>query len=131
VKSNFWHILQFVLAGTVGFLVDAGVLYLAVFVGLGFFAGRAISFLCAVWATWQINRRYAFATDWSTSAWSEWWRYLVGMSAGGAVNYVAYSAAVLCLPESVFRPASAVAIGSLGGMFVNYATARFWVFSSR
>ena len=132
MKLNCRQPLLFAVAGTVGFLVDACILYLAHFAGLGYFAGRAVSFLCAVWATWRINRRYTFDSDRRRqSAWSEWWNYLAAMSAGGAVNYAAYSAAILCLPATGIRPLAAVAIGSVAGMVVNYATAKLWVFSSR
>jgi putative flippase GtrA len=125
------ELLRFVIAGVLGFVVDAGVLYIALAAGLGYFAGRAVSFLCAVWATWQINRRYTFVSDRSESAWVEWWRYLAAMSAGGGVNYGAYSATVLTLKGLPFLPIVAVAAGSLAGMVVNFATAKLWVFRQR
>jgi putative flippase GtrA len=125
------QVLRFVIAGVVGFLVDAGILYLALAVGLGYFAGRAVSFLCAVWATWQINRRYTFTSDRSQSVWVEWWRYLAAMAVGGVVNYCAYSAMVLTLRGLPFLPVVAVAVGSLAGMVVNFATAKLWVFKQR
>ncbi|CAB3776793.1 GtrA family protein [Pararobbsia alpina] len=121
----------FGIAGVAGFLIDAGVLYLALWIGCGFFAGRAVSFLCAVWVTWRINRRYAFAADRSESVWSEWWKYLAAMSAGGTVNYVAYGAIVFSLQGRAYLPIVSVAIGSVAGMVVNYMTARLWVFRSR
>jgi putative flippase GtrA len=122
------ELVRFVIAGVFGFVVDAGTLYIALAAGLGYFAGRALSFLCAVWATWQINRRYTFISDRSESAWVEWWRYLAAMSAGGVVNYGAYSATVLTLKGLPFLPIVAVAVGSLAGMVVNFATAKLWVF---
>jgi putative flippase GtrA len=125
------ELVRFVIAGVFGFVVDAGVLYIALAAGLGYFAGRAVSFLCAVWATWQINRRYTFVSDRSESTWVEWWRYLAAMSAGGVVNYGAYSAAVLTLKGLPFLPIVAVAAGSLAGMVVNFATAKLWVFRQR
>ncbi|SDH63942.1 GtrA family protein [Paraburkholderia phenazinium] len=125
------QVLQFVIAGVVGFVVDAGILYLTLALGLGYFAGRAVSFLCAVWATWQINRRYTFAAARTESAWVEWWRYLAAMSVGGVVNYCAYSATVLTLKGIPFLPVVAVAVGSLAGMVVNFASAKLWVFKQR
>ncbi|KLU27797.1 polysaccharide synthesis protein GtrA [Caballeronia mineralivorans PML1(12)] len=122
------QLLRFVIAGGVGFLVDAGVLYLALAVGLGYFSGRAASFLCAVWTTWQINRRYTFTSARRDSAWVQWWRYLAAMSAGGIVNYGAYSATVLTLRAQPLLPVIAVAIGSIAGMAVNFVTAKLWVF---
>ncbi|BCF95373.1 GtrA family protein [Paraburkholderia largidicola] len=132
MKLAYRQPLLFAVSGIAGFITDAGILYAASAAGLGYFAGRAISFLCAVWVTWQINRRYTFAADRRQSAWSEWLNYLAAMSAGGAVNYAAYTAAIVTLQLSpAVRPLAAVAMGSLAGMIVNYATAKLWVFSSR
>jgi putative flippase GtrA len=125
------QVIRFVIAGIVGFLVDASVLYLALAVGLGYFAGRAVSFLCAVWATWRINRHYTFTSGRRESAWVEWWRYFAAMSVGGAVNYGAYSATILTLKGLPFLPIVGVAVGSLAGMVVNFASAKLWVFKER
>jgi putative flippase GtrA len=125
------QILRFALAGVVGFIVDAGILWLALRLGFGYLAGRAVSFLAAVWATWQLNRRFTFAGSPTGSPWREWWRYLAAMSAGGCVNYVTYCAVVLSLPRSAFLPYLGVAAGSLAGLAVNFASARWWVFRHR
>lgn len=125
------QLVGFLIAGTVGFLVDAGVLYLALAAGLGYFAGRAVSFLCAVWITWQLNRCFAFRRSRRESAWREWWRYLAAMSAGGLVNYGAYSATVLHFERMPLLALVAVAAGSIAGMIVNFASAKLWVFRRR
>ncbi|RAR64048.1 putative flippase GtrA [Paraburkholderia unamae] len=125
------QVLRFAVAGTVGFVVDAGVLWLALRLGSGYFVGRAASFLAAVWVTWQINRRFTFVTHRSGSVWHEWWRYLAAMSAGGCVNYAAYCAVVLLLPRAGFVPFLGVAAGSVAGLGVNFASARWWVFRHR
>lgn len=125
------ELIRFVIAGAVGFLIDAGVLYVALAAGAGYFVGRLISFFCAVWVTWRINRRYTFAGQRATSAWVEWWRYLAAMSVGGAVNYASYSAVVLAFRAHAFLPLLGVAVGSLSGMVVNFASAKWWVFKQR
>lgn len=122
------QLVRFAFAGGVGFLVDAGVLYLMLWLGLGYYAGRAVSFLCAVWATWQINRRYTFTSTRRRSPLSEWWRYLAAMSAGGGVNYAAYSSVVALLRPAPWLPLFAVAAGSIAGLAINFATAKWWVF---
>src|SRR6185437_12886929 len=53
--------LRFALAGVVGFVVDAAVLYALLALGLGYYLGRVFSFLAAAFTTWQINRRHTFA----------------------------------------------------------------------
>jgi putative flippase GtrA len=122
------QILRFTVAGIAGFLVDAGILWVTLHLGLGFFAGRVVSFFAAVWTTWQINRRFTFAGHNSGSIWREWWRYLSAMSLGGCINYAAYSAVVLILPGTSFLPFLAVAVGSLSGLAMNFMSARWWVF---
>jgi putative flippase GtrA len=124
------ELVRFAAAGAAGFVVDAGLLYVALWLGAGYFIGRLLSFLCAVWVTWQINRNITFGAhrDASSSAWTEWWRYLAAMSVGGAVNYAIYSIVLLVAPKGVLVPLYAVGAGALVGILVNFAGARFWVF---
>jgi putative flippase GtrA len=117
---------RFAVGGALGFLVDVAVLYLALAAGAGLVGGRVLSFLAAVGFTWTFNRRYTFAG--SRSAWREWWRYLLAMSAGMLVNFVAYRLALELLPIAWWRPALAVACGSAAGLLVNFAGARLFVF---
>lgn len=119
---------RFAVAGVAGLVVDVAALYLALALGFGFYAGRVVSFLCAVFATWQINRRYTFAAVDAVSPWREWWRYLAAMMGGGLFNYAAYSAAIAFGPRVALWPMAAVAIGSLAGMAVNFAGAKLFVF---
>jgi putative flippase GtrA len=122
------QIFRFAIAGVIGFIVDAGVLYLAIKAGAGPYIGRAISFLCAVFATWQFNRRYTFRRSTNRSAWLEWNEYLLAMALGGACNYAAYVAVVKLIPASAATPLLGVAVGSIAGMVVNFTTAKIWVF---
>jgi putative flippase GtrA len=125
VRSQFF---RFAIAGIAGLIVDAGLLWLMLWIGLGYFAGRAVSFLVAVWVTWQLNRQFTFSGKQYESVWREWWRYLTAMLAGGCVNYAAYSVVVLNLPPRVFVPYIGVAAGSLAGLAINFTSARWWVF---
>ena len=122
---------RFAAVGVVGFVVDAGILWIALRAGLGYFAGRAVSFLGAVLATWLINRRFTFQTNARGSLWTEWWRYLSAMSLGGCINYAAYSAVVFAAPHMPALPFLAVGAGSLAGLAVNFASAKWWVFRQR
>lgn len=123
--------LRFALAGGIGFLVDAGVLYAMLWIGTGPYIGRVISFLCAVFVTWQTNRRLTFATDHGKSILREFAEYLLAMMAGGLCNYAAYAVALRLLPAGQATPLVAVAVGSIAGMFVNFASAKWWVFRAR
>ncbi|NYH22304.1 GtrA family protein [Paraburkholderia bryophila] len=122
---------RFAMAGAIGFVVDAGVLYGMLALGAGYFVGRCFSFVAAVWVTWQINRRYTFAVGRNKSWWTEWWQYLFAMMGGGAVNYAAYAAMVVLLPKGGLLPVYAVAVGSIAGMAINFLGARLWVFKKR
>ncbi|MES2152169.1 MAG: GtrA family protein [Pseudomonadota bacterium] len=122
---QFW---RFGLSGIAGLGADVAVLYIALALGSGYFPGRAISFLVAVFVTWQLNRRFAFRAAAGASSWDQWWRYLGAMAGGGAVNYVVYGAAIITLPPGPALPLYAVALGSLAGMCINFAAARSMVF---
>jgi putative flippase GtrA len=130
VSKTRGELLRFAAAGVVGLVVDVAVLYLALAAGLGFYAGRVLSFLSAVFVTWRINRRYTFRGAAGVSVWREWYSYLGMMLGGGVINYAVYSAAMLLggwlLPSSLLPllPLAGVAAGSLAGMVVNFFGAR-------
>jgi putative flippase GtrA len=120
--------IRFGVTGVIGFAVDVGVLYAALALGCGPWAGRVLSFLAAVVATWRINRRYTFTP--SGSQWSEWWRYLGAMTGGALLNLGAYTLTMWLLPPAPWLPALGVAVGSLAGMLLNFLSAKFFVFKS-
>lgn len=125
------EMVRFVGAGLAGLAADAGVLYGAMALGVGPYLGRVLSFLCAVWVTWQINRRVTFAAAITgrQSVWREWWKYLAAMLGGGTVNYFAFSAVMHWGLPGPWLPLAGVAVGSLAGMTVNFASAKWFVFN--
>ena len=122
---------RFLFAGVIGFLVDTGVVYLMLWLGLGYYAARVLSFLSAVWTTWQLNRRYTFDSRRQESLWAEWTRYLAAMSLGGIVNFAVYSGIVSMLRPAAWLPLAGVAAGSVAGLAVNFTTAKWWVFKHK
>jgi putative flippase GtrA len=120
--------LLFCIAGTIGFLVDAGIVQALVAQGADPYLARLVSFLCALTATWAFNRRYTFGAVRSDRAGREWLRYFIAMLGGFAVNYAVYAALVYSLPVIRQWPALGVAAGSIAGLVVNYFSSRFWVF---
>lgn len=122
------QLLRFGAGGVLGLAVDVAVLYGAMALGMGWFLGRGLSFLAAVWVTWQFNRRLTFSRRERMSTWEEWWRYLSAMLLGGAVNYAAYSVIMVAQPRWPLLPMIAVAAGSLAGMLVNFVSAKYFVF---
>lgn len=122
------RIVRFGLVGIAGFVVDAGLLYLLVD-WIGPFWGRVFSFLSAAVTTWLLNRSFTFADRRSSlSLWRELTRYLFAMFAGGVVNFAAYSLVILNAGDKGFWPVLSVASGSVAGMGVNLALARFAIF---
>lgn len=122
--------LLFGIGGTLGFLVDAGVVSLLVNgLGQGPYVSRLVSFLCAVATTFAFNRRYTFAT--SAKHKGQAGRYLIAMIGGFAVNYGLYAWLVHGVELVRAWPVIGVAAGSIAGLLVNYASSRFWVFGGR
>lgn len=125
------QLLRFGAAGIAGLVVDTAVLYALLAVLPGHLLPRLGSFLCAVWTTWRINRRFTFHGERGGSVWHEWLRYLAAMSGGGLVNLIAYEAVMSFVAAAPWLPAAAVAAGSIAGMSVNFLSAKFWVFRRR
>ena len=91
-----WHLPKqlawFGVGGFIGFLVDAGVVQLLVSkFNVDPYVGRLFSFLCAATATWLFNRHFTFHRRGDYGLFGEWSRYIVAMSAGFAINYLAYA----------------------------------------
>jgi putative flippase GtrA len=125
---------RFAAIGTVAFLVDTLTLYAALAVGLGFYAGRAVSYLVAVTFTWYGNRRITFANSrahGTAATAAEWLVFVATNSIGGAANYATY--ALLVANVGVVRafPVLGVAAGSLVGMTMNFGLSKFVVFRAR
>jgi putative flippase GtrA len=123
--------LAFGVVGVVGFIVDASVLWVAIRCGLGLYGGRLVSYLAAVTATWALNRRYTFSRSRSRNAFREWGSFVVSQLSGAAVNFIIYAAMAHFMPLVARYPVIGVAAGSLGGMVINFAVARAYVFKRR
>jgi putative flippase GtrA len=120
-----WEFLRFGLVGALGFVIDAGLLHLLLVGGLGFYGGRAISFLAAATATWGLNRSFTFRRHAAGGKLRrEWAAYLGLMMLGGAVNYGVYALAIESVAAIRAYPACGVALGSASGLLVNYGSAR-------
>lgn len=116
------RILPFAIAGSIGFLADAGLLLLTAPI-IGPFGGRLISFAFAVLVTWIINRNFAFADKASQGGRArEFIRYFGAMLPGAAVNWLAYGI-VAALWQSPFGLVLGVVAGSLAGMVTNLIAA--------
>lgn len=134
VRIEMWHLPKqlawFGVGGFIGFIVDAGIVQLLVSkFDVDPYVGRLFSFVCAATATWLFNRRFTFHLRGDYGLFGEWSRYIVAMSAGFAINYLAYALAVHYSGFVRAWPSVGVAIGSVPGSAVNFLGARQWVFS--
>ena len=125
------QVLAFAGVGVIGFGVDASVLYIGIAVGLGLNIGRLVSYLCAVTATWALNRRFTFADSSEQASFSQWFRFGLSQLSGATVNLGAYYILVHNSTVAAAHPIIAVAIGSLLGMTLNFLVARYYVFRTR
>jgi len=117
-------LLRFLSVGSVGFLVDAGVLLVAMMLGAGPYAGRAVSIGIAAVTTWRLNRRYTFAAS-GLSEIEEGARYFSGVALGSGLNYTIYA----LLIGADLHPIGSLIVASGLVMAFSYAFYRFVVFA--
>lgn len=124
--------LSFALIGALGFLVDIAVLALAIeALGLGPYAGRALSFAVTVTFTWAMNRYLTFGDRRARGlggAAREWARFVAANALGLAVNYGVYAALLNWASGLLANPYAAAGCGALAGLAFNYAASSRLVF---
>lgn len=123
------QIIRFGIIGTIGFCVDAFVLLIGVNLFLfSIESSRLISFLCAVFVTWLLNRTFTFNANNSFSKKKEYGLYLIIQSMGALLNYGIFM--LLIYFDSFFQKylILALAIASLVAMFFNYFMIRNFVY---
>jgi putative flippase GtrA len=111
---------RFAVVGALGFVVDSGVLYAGLALGLTLYSGRIASYLAAASFNWYLNRRFTFAST-DRQLLREWARYLLANAVGGGVNLATYVALVTTVPAVARMPVLAVAAGSIAGLIFNFA----------
>jgi putative flippase GtrA len=128
VRESAGQLLRFSAVGTVGFLVDAGILQGLLTLGLDPYTGRLLSYLAAATTTWVFNRRFTFRIRGGEGLVREWLHYLVANGIGGLLNYATYT--VLLLVSDLMRawPVLAVAVGSGVGLTFNFVANKYVVF---
>lgn len=115
-------IVKFSIVGCIGFIVDAVTMY-ALKIFLSIYFAKMISFFCAVFVTWLLNRIFTFKEKASgLNNRNEFGRYFLLMLLGGVINYTAFYLSVTSIPFIYTYPVFGVAIGSLTGMVFNYIT---------
>lgn len=119
---------KFLLVGTLGFAVDAGILVALSALCVSASTARPCSFLVAVTVTWYLNRTYTFhhlATKHRLA--TEWLRYLITGSSGAAVNLLVFYALLWSAPGAI-HPLIALASGSIAALLFNFLGAKHFAF---
>ena len=106
---------SFAVAGGIGFVIDFGVLMLALKLGFGPWLARALSFTLAVAATYLINATYTFQARHGIGPRS-FGLYLSASFGGLALNVAIYAGLVVV----GLHPAPALVVASAGAMAFNY-----------
>ncbi len=126
------QLMLFCVGGVIGFIIDAGIVQWLVTVHHGNpYTSRLLSFVCAGTGTWLFNRHYTFQGVRLYGKFGEWARYMFAMTGGFSVNYTVYSLLVFHFPLLQRFPALAVAVGSVGGLSVNYLSSKFWIYRGK
>ncbi|CAN5170372.1 hypothetical protein BH10PSE16_BH10PSE16_06820 [soil metagenome] len=121
--------LRFGLVGTVGFLVDAGLLHALVsLAGWGPIHARIVSFPVAVMATWLLNRNFTFDQASKGNAGRSLARYVAVSLGGASVNFFIYTALVLSVASMAARPIEPLAIASIAALAFNYLGSKHFAF---
>ncbi|MEW7007185.1 MULTISPECIES: GtrA family protein [unclassified Lentilitoribacter] len=118
----------FGIAGSIGFIVDAGVLILLLhFTPLDPFSARIFAIAAAMFCTWMINRNFTFQKGGRSVA-KEGMRYgSVGITSA-LINYTVYSG--LLIQFSELRPVFAVVIASAVATIWSYVGYSKFVFAA-
>ncbi len=129
MRALITQFLRFGVVGTLGFLVDSAVLLLMLWAGAGPYGGRVVSYLAAASTTWAVNRAWTFRDAARDQPAARQWGVFVALNLLGFVaNYGTYAALVAGTETVRAWPVLGVAAGSVAGMFINFAIARFVVF---
>jgi putative flippase GtrA len=128
----FRQFVSFSAIGAAAFVVDAAILTILVrTTGVGLYAGRAISFLCAATFTWSLNRIFTFPGAAYSSRIQQWMRFLGANAIGALANLGVYAWLVATFGFAARQPAYAVAAGSLSGLAFNFSLSKIFVFKSK
>ena len=121
------------LVGGVGFVVDAGVLTLALrYLNAPIYGARMLSFTMAVLATWLLNRAFVFDSGAARDRMvTEYGRYLTTQVVGAACNLLVFAALIEAFPSLAATPVVPLAVGAVLGALVNYAGSAWWVFNPK
>lgn len=122
--------IRFFIVGSIGFLIDASILYIGLHFGVDPLVARIPSFLVAVMVTWALNRDFTFNAA-HKSFMESFPLYISSNAVGIILNFAIYSGLILFVALFKEHPVLALPIGSFCAMFFNYASAKYIIFRKK
>lgn len=123
MKAEF---LRFVVVGCLGFVVDAGVVFLLFEGGISPVLARIPALTAAIFTTWILNRTLTFRVSTPKSK-DEVVRYVAVALSSAALNFLLYTALVL----TGVWPVIAVAVSTIALLFYSFYGYRRFAFRTR
>lgn len=115
IGSRWLSLARFTVVGSVGFVVDAGIVWILCREGVSPIVARIPSLATAILVTWLLNRKFTFRVR-SARSLGELCRYS-GVAAGSALlNYLCYDVFIVL----GVLPVAAVAMASVLLLFLSY-----------
>jgi putative flippase GtrA len=133
-KANIlYELFFFLVAGFLGFLVDASIVWiLTEFIKVNAIIAQIPAFTLAVTTTWLFNRNITFFHYTRTKKlFKEWLHYVTANSLGAFINNGVYVLLVLKVNTMGKEPVLAVACGALTGLIFNFAASRTLIFNKK
>jgi len=133
-KANIlYELFFFLVAGFLGFLVDASIVWiLTEFIKVNAIISQIPAFTLAVTTTWLFNRNITFFHYTRTKKlFKEWLHYVTANSLGAFINNGVYVLLVLKVNTMGKEPVLAVACGALTGLIFNFAASRTLIFNKK
>lgn len=123
------QVLSFGIIGSIGFIIDGGLLLLYhEFFGLSLLTSRIFSFSIAICATWYLNRKLTFSHHGSRSVVHEGIYYAVFNSIGAILNFAIFMWLIYQYNYFSNEPIIPLAISSGIAMVFNFIMSKFFVF---
>ncbi|WP_432738798.1 GtrA family protein [Maridesulfovibrio sp. FT414] len=117
--------LRFCCIGGLGFVIDSGITYGLVLLGMDSLAARIPAILIALTVCYRFHHGFTFRKE-GRAPWSGWYRFAISNAVGSLINYGAYAAVLLVWPAvPLILPLIA---GSASAMVANYIMSACYVF---
>lgn len=124
------ELLRFGGVGSVGFVLDGGLLWALITWGVDPYLARFGSFPAAVLVTWWLNRIWTFSKADRAAPAAQFNRYMVVQICGALCNYMVFALVMKVFQPGLESAMAGFALGSAAGLMINFYGARRLVFTA-